>query len=81
MQTTPSFTALGAHFDEEIEIAALAQHFYEEEGRPEGRANEHWLRAEREIHGRHNPEAFVQNVGRTSGDADRLTEEMMHLDQ
>ncbi len=35
----------------EAEIARLAYRYYEEEGRPEGRADEHWLRAEREIKG------------------------------
>lgn len=39
----------GANLDEEI--ARLAHRYYEEEGRPEGRAEEHWLRAEREIKG------------------------------
>ena len=38
-----------SYVDQEAEIAALAYHFYEEEGRPEGRASDHWLRAEREI--------------------------------
>ena len=30
-------------------IAARAQEIWEEEGRPEGRAEEHWLRAEAEL--------------------------------
>jgi hypothetical protein len=30
-------------------IAALAQQYWEEEGRPHDRANEHWLRAEAEL--------------------------------
>jgi hypothetical protein len=38
-----------SYVDQEAEIAALAYRFYEEEGRPEGRASDHWLRAEREI--------------------------------
>ena len=33
----------------EEEIARLAHHYYEEEGRPEGRDKEHWARAEEEI--------------------------------
>jgi len=37
--------------DLEAEIARLAHRYYEEEGRPEGRAEEHWFRAEREIKG------------------------------
>jgi hypothetical protein len=31
------------------EIGALAKLFWEEEGRPEGRAMEHWHRAENEL--------------------------------
>jgi hypothetical protein len=38
-----------SYVDQEAEIAALAYRFYEEEGRPEGKASDHWLRAEREI--------------------------------
>jgi Protein of unknown function (DUF2934) len=41
--------AEGSYVDQEAEIAALAYRFYEEEGRPEGKASDHWLRAEREI--------------------------------
>jgi hypothetical protein len=44
-----STSAVGSYIDEEAEIAALAYRFYEEEGRPEGRASDHWLRAEREL--------------------------------
>ena len=44
-----SRAAEGSYVDQEAEIAALAYHFYEEEGRPEGKASDHWLRAEREI--------------------------------
>lgn len=40
------------HSDEEAEIATLAYRFYCEEGCPEGKANAHWMRAEREIRGR-----------------------------
>jgi hypothetical protein len=44
-----SVSRAGSYLDEEAEIAALAYRFYEEEGRPEGRASDHWLRAEREL--------------------------------
>jgi hypothetical protein len=44
-----SSSAERSYVDQEAEIAALAYRFYEEEGRPEGRAGDHWLRAEREI--------------------------------
>ncbi len=32
-------------------VSALAHRFWEEEGRPEGKAEEHWDRAYRQIHG------------------------------
>ena len=35
--------------DEEAEIGALAYRFYCEEGCPEGKADEHWSRAERQM--------------------------------
>jgi Protein of unknown function (DUF2934) len=38
-----------SYVDQEAEIAALAYHFYEEEGRPEGKAGDHWLRAEQQV--------------------------------
>lgn len=41
--------AVAQHFEYEVEVAALARQYYEEEGRPEGRSIDHWLRAEREI--------------------------------
>jgi hypothetical protein len=44
-----SSSAEGSYVEQEAEIAALAYRFYEEEGRPEGRASDHWLRAEHEI--------------------------------
>jgi hypothetical protein len=31
------------------EIAAAAQHIYESEGRPQGKAMDHWLRAESQL--------------------------------
>ena len=40
------------HSDDEAEIATLAYRFYCEEGCPQGKADEHWMRAEREIRGR-----------------------------
>jgi hypothetical protein len=33
----------------ETEISKLAYRFWEEEGRPEGRAEAHWLRAAKEL--------------------------------
>lgn len=48
-ETHPSVSAVGQYLDEQVEIAALAQQYYQDEGCPEGRSEEHWLRAEREI--------------------------------
>jgi len=45
----PAESTFGLHIDEEI--ARLAYRYYEEDGRPEGRAEEHWLRAQQEFHG------------------------------
>lgn len=67
----PTISATGFHFEEEI--AALAYRYFEEEGRPEGKAHEHWLRAEREFRESHPDEA--------GSDADSRTEEAMHLGQ
>ena len=50
-EDVPSFTGLGSHFDEEVEIAILAQRYYREEGCPGDRALDHWLRAEGEVRG------------------------------
>jgi hypothetical protein len=35
---------------EHEQIESLAYHLYEEEGKPDGRADEHWVRAEQFIH-------------------------------
>ena len=43
------------HSNHEAEIATLAYRYYCEEGCPEGKEEEHWLRAEREISGRSQP--------------------------
>jgi len=75
-----SISAVGSHLDEEIEIASLAHRYYEEEGCPEGRSLEHWVRAEREFHGRTaRPSREMREMPPTG--ADIRTEEFMHLDQ
>lgn len=76
----PSVSAVGEHFDEEVEIAARAHHYYEEEGRPEGRALEHWMRASEEVHGAAPPPDSKAGETPPSG-ADVQTEELMHRDQ
>ena len=76
----PSISAVGSHFDEAVEIAALAQKYYEQEGRPEGRSLEHWLRAEQELHQRTMTPARKVST-KPPAEADMRTEEMMHLDQ
>ncbi len=50
-ESLPS-SPIRVHSDEEAEIAALAYRFYCEEGCPEGKAHEHWLRAEQEVRGK-----------------------------
>ena len=79
MNEHPSVSAVGSHLDELTEIAALAQRYYEEEGRPEGRAMEHWLRAERELHA--HSAAPRPAPERPPSESDLQTEEAMHLDQ
>ncbi len=57
-------TAVGLYFEEEI--ARLAHQHYEEEGRPEGRAAEHWRRAEESIRNQSSvgvgPEALIAPI-------------------
>jgi DUF2934 family protein len=50
-ESLPS-SPIRVHSDEEAEIATLAYRFYCEERCPEGKAHEHWLRAEREVRGK-----------------------------
>jgi hypothetical protein len=72
----PAISAVGRHFDEEVEIAALAHRYYVEEGCPEGRSLEHWLRAEREFNEQSvHPSCEAQP--RPPTEADIMTEEMM----
>jgi hypothetical protein len=47
-ESLPS-SPITVHSDEEAEVAALAYRFYCQEGCPEGKAHEHWLRAEQEV--------------------------------
>jgi Protein of unknown function (DUF2934) len=49
-ESLPS-SPIRVHSDEQAEIAALAYRFYCEEGFPEGKADEHWSRAERQVRG------------------------------
>ncbi len=50
-ETSPTLSDSPNGANAEAEIARLAYRYYEEEGRPEGKAEEHWLRAEMEIKG------------------------------
>jgi hypothetical protein len=52
--------------DEQAEIAALAYRLYCEEGRPEGKADEHWSRAEREVRGKTSFANFESSQAETS---------------
>jgi hypothetical protein len=73
----PSFSAIGVLLDDEMETAALAKHYYEEEGRPEGHAAEHWQRAEQELH----PQAHAAAPEHPATRKETAVEEAMHLDQ
>jgi len=73
----PSESAVGTHMDHLTEVAALAQRYYEEEGRPEGRSMEHWLRAERELQ----PHFAEHASAAPPTGEDPRTEEAMHLAQ
>jgi hypothetical protein len=75
----PSVSAVGSHIDELTEIAVLARRYYEEEGCPEGRELEHWLRAERELHSHATSPAPAPE--KPPAEPDRKIEEAMHLDQ
>jgi hypothetical protein len=72
-----SVSAVGSHFDEQVEIAALAHQYYEEEGCPQNRALEHWQRAEREIRERHAQAGQKSETHPTS--EDERVEAAMHL--
>jgi len=74
-----SVSAVGRHFDEEVEIAALAHRYYEEEGCPQDRALEHWQRAEREVRGR--IAATPPPLESHPTPEDERVEEAMHLDR
>jgi hypothetical protein len=82
----PSFSAVGEFMDEETEIAALAQRYYEEQGRPEDRSLENWSRAEREVRARHagmkvesGGKPTPEGPGKPPTVADLRTEEKMQL--
>lgn len=44
-----SIASAARHFEYQLRIAVLAHRFYEEENCPDGRALDHWLRAEQEV--------------------------------
>ena len=71
----PSVSAVGMHMDQMVEVAVLAQWYYEEEGRSEGRSLDHWLRAERELQ----PHAVEHAPERQPTREERLAEEAMLL--
>jgi hypothetical protein len=76
----PSVSAVGSHFDEEATIDALAQRYYEKDGRPEGRFDEYRLRAERDFRAQVRREPAEASA--TSDDPEsRRFEEAMHLRQ
>ena len=49
-QDTSGMQDSGAHtMPSQADVARLAQQYWEEEGRPEGRATDHWSRAEQTL--------------------------------
>jgi hypothetical protein len=75
-----SISADGLYFEEQTEIAALAYQYFEEAGRPQGRDNEFWLRAEEQLRARHSASSSQPTQAKESA-ADARVEEAMHLDQ
>jgi len=69
-----SLSALARHFEYEVEVASLARQYYEEEGCPEGRALQHWVRAENEIRKRH--EASVTPAEHSSANGSSMGEDL-----
>jgi hypothetical protein len=65
-ESLPS-SPITVHSDEEAEIAALAYRFYCQEGCPEGKAHEHWLRAEQEVRAKAPSGEFRKFASRSSG--------------
>jgi hypothetical protein len=74
-----STSAVGRHLDEETEVTTLAQRYYQEAGRPEGRWLEFWQRAEKEFHEKQMPTEPKAEPHPTP--FDEKVEEAMHLDQ
>ena len=52
-------TTKDPHMPTHDEIAACARRIYEMEGRPEGKAMEHWLRAEAQLIGEYKAQAAL----------------------
>ncbi len=59
----------GAPLDEH-RVRERAYEIWEEEGRPEGRAVDHWLRARWELEHKHDPEGLVERLERELGHED-----------
>lgn len=76
----PDPSALGAHFDEETAIAALAFKYYQEAGFPKDREDEHWKRAREEYARTHHARASSKpKIVPKTTKADALVEEAMQL--
>ena len=65
----PQGEELGAAADEHL-IRLRAYEIWEEEGRPDGRAEDHWTRARWEIEHEHDPEGRVERLERELGHED-----------
>jgi hypothetical protein len=67
--------------DEETAIAALAYRYYQEEGCPEGRQQEHWTRAKEELERSRRTAPARRKSESKPTEADAQVEEFMHLDR
>jgi hypothetical protein len=72
-----SLSAVGRHFDEEIEIAAMALQYFDEAGCPEGHHPEFWLRAEREFHEKHMARPVAMAAAGPTAKDEEILEEML----
>jgi len=50
------------HHEKELRIRERAYEFWVEEGRPEGRALDHWLRAKRELEAAQDPAEAARRI-------------------
>ena len=76
-------SAVGAHLDDETAIAALADQYFKDEGSPEGREQEYWMKAKEEVERQRRVPAAPAAPDQKSRptEFDLQVEEAMHLDR